>query len=54
MEEDEQQEYDLMLAEIADNIKYYFEYKLKPRRHRSIMTKEIEYTWSRRAWKKNS
>ena len=54
MAEREQQAYEREFAEVAHLIKLYFQPKLKPYRRKSIITKQVEFTWSRRAWKKKT
>jgi hypothetical protein len=51
MEEAEQQEYEQKLSSVAEDLRFYFEYKMRPRRKESIITKKVNFTWSRRAWK---
>lgn len=50
MEEDEQQRYQQELAEVAELLMQYFTIRQRPRRRKSIITKEVKFTWSRRAW----
>ena len=51
MAEQEQQQYEREFADVAALIKLYFQPNPKPYRRKSI-TKQVEFTWSRRAWKK--
>ena len=51
MEEDKQQRYQQKLAEVAELLMQCFTFQQKPRRRKSIITKEVKFTWSRRAWK---
>lgn len=50
MEEDEQQRYERELGEVAGLLTLHFAVQQRPRRKKSIITKKVEYTWSRRAW----
>jgi hypothetical protein len=51
LEEHEQRECEQELSAVAAELKLHFEYQLRPRRRKSIITKKVEFTWSRRAWK---
>lgn len=53
MEEDEQRRYEQELAETAELLMLHFSFQQRPRRKKSIITKKIKFTWSRRAWKGN-
>lgn len=50
MEEDEQQRYEYELKETAELLTLHFTVQQRPRRRKSIITKEVKFTWSRRAW----
>ena len=54
MAEKEQQEYEREFAEVAALIKLHFQPQPKPYRRKSIIKKKVEFTWSRRAWKKKT
>lgn len=52
LSEKEQREYESTLAENVQLVRYYFLFKMRKPRPKSIITKPVEFTWSRRAWKK--
>jgi hypothetical protein len=52
LSEQEQREYEAAFHENADRLRWYFALKMRKPRPRSIITKSVEFTWSRRAWKK--
>ena len=54
MAEQEQKQYEREFAEVAHLIKLYFQPQPQPYRRKSIITKKVEFTWSRRAWKKKA
>ena len=54
MAEREQQQYERELAEVANLLKLYYQPPPPPYRRKSIITKKVEFTWSRRAWKKKT
>ena len=53
MEEDEQNDYQKAFEETADILRTSFKIYSKPRRPKSIITKNVDFTWSRRGWQKN-
>ena len=50
MAEQEQKDYEREFAEVAELMRLHFQPQPKPYRRKSIITKRIEFTWSRRAW----
>ena len=54
MAEQEQKEYEREFAEVAELLRLYFQPPPKPYRRKSIITKKVEFTWSRRAWAKKA
>ena len=50
MAEQEQKEYEREFEEVAELLRLNFQPKPQPYRRKSIITKRIEFTWSRRAW----
>ena len=52
MAEQEQKDYEREFAEVAELLLLYFQSPPPPYRRKSIITKRIEFTWSRRAWAK--
>jgi hypothetical protein len=54
MAEQEQRNYEREFAEVAELIRGHFQPMSKPYRRKSIITKKVEFTWSRRAWKKKA
>ena len=52
MAEQEQKEYEREFAEVAGLLRLYFQPQPKPYRRKSIIKKKVEFTWSRRAWKR--
>ena len=54
MAEKEQQGYEREFAEVAALIKLHFQPQPKPYRRKSIIKKKVEFTWSRRAWKRKA
>jgi hypothetical protein len=52
MEEQEKREYERDFKETAKKLRLHFQPELKPYRRKSIITKKVEFTWSRRAWAK--
>ena len=53
MEEDEQDEYRKALTETVEILRASFKIHSKQRRPKSIITKNVDFTWSRRGWQKN-
>ncbi len=53
MEEDEQNDYRKAFAETAEMLRVSFKVRAKSRRPKSIITKNVDFTWSRRAWSKH-
>jgi hypothetical protein len=43
--------FEMRLDEVKGNLTQKFAAAMKPKRHRSILTKKVTFTWSRRAWK---
>jgi hypothetical protein len=54
MAEQEQKSYEREFAEVAELLQLHFQPQPKPCRRKSIITKKVEFTWSRRAWKKKA
>ncbi len=54
MAEQEQKIYEREFAEVAELLRLYFQPQPKPYRRKSIITKKVEFTWSRRSWKKKA
>lgn len=52
MAEQEQKDYEQEFAEVAELLRLNFQPPPKPYRRKSIITKKVEFTWSRRAWAK--
>lgn len=52
LSEQEQRQYEAEIRETAALLRNYFRIKMRKPRPRSIITKPVEFTWSRRAWKK--
>jgi len=50
MAEQEQKEYEREFAEVAELLRLNFQFRIKPSRRKSIITKKVEFTWSRRSW----
>ena len=50
MAEQEQKDYEREFAEVAKLLRLYFQPPPIPYRRKSIITKKIEFTWSRRGW----
>lgn len=53
MEEDEQSDYRKAFEITARILRNSFKVHIKPRRPKSIITKNVDFTWSRRSWSKN-
>jgi len=51
LEEQEQNEYELEFSRVVNLLAFYCNPSPKPYRLKSIITKPVEFTWSRRAWK---
>jgi hypothetical protein len=51
MAEQEQKEYEREFERVAELLRFNFQPKPKSRPN-SIVTKKVEFTWSRRGWKK--
>lgn len=54
MAEQEQKEFEREFKEVAELLLLYFQPPPKPYRRKSIITKKVEFTWSRRAWTKKA
>jgi hypothetical protein len=54
LSEQEQREYEAALERNAALLRWHFTQKLRKPRPKSIITKPVEFTWSRRAWKKST
>jgi hypothetical protein len=54
MAEQEQKNYEREFEEVAELIRLHFQPQPKPYRRKSIIKKKVEFTWSRRAWKKKA
>lgn len=52
--EKEAMEFETAFRETAQLLRFYFSLKNRKPRPKSIITKPVEFTWSRRAWKKKS
>lgn len=52
MEEQEQKDYQRRFAEVAEFLRMYFKPIPKLPCRKSIIKKKVEFSWSRRAWKK--
>ncbi len=53
MAEQEQKEYDREFAEVAELLLINFQIYLKPARRKSIIKKNVEFSWSRKSWGKD-
>jgi len=53
LSEQEKRAYETALSDTAALLRSYFAIKMRKPRPKSIITKPIEFTWSRRAWKSN-
>jgi hypothetical protein len=51
--ERENREYEAAFKENAEWLRIYFKMKMRKPRRKSIITKKVEFSWSRRAWEKN-
>lgn len=49
--ERENRAYKAEFDDVAEWLRFYFRLQMRKPRRRSIITKPIEYTWSRRSWK---
>lgn len=54
MAEQENKEFEREFKEVAELLRLVFMPPPKPYRLKSIITKEVKFTWSRRAWKKQA
>jgi len=52
--EEEQREYEKALAESEAFLRNLYKAAVKARPRRSIITKPVKFTWSRRAWKRKN
>lgn len=54
MAEKEQKKYEREFKENAELLRLYYAELYRPRRPKSIIKKPVEFTWSRRSWKKRA